>query len=195
MIVTEILRDVLHFLREVAYGLVRDNGSRIAGRARRWMLGTPCRIDPAVAVTHPRNFRAQPGSALRHGCHIGNAHGLVTLGARSHLGAYCHVNAVRGEVRIGDDVAIGPGVRIVSYSNEYVAGRDIAASTFSDDVAIGDHVFIGANVVILPGAVIESHVVVGAGAIVKGHLDAHGVYVGAPCRRVRELPREGGDDA
>ena len=53
---------------------------------------------------------------------------------------------------------------------------------------IGDHVFIGANAVVLPGAVIESHVVVGAGAIVKGRLSAHGVYVGAPCRRVRDLP-------
>ncbi|MEL7447567.1 MAG: hypothetical protein AAFN78_00065 [Pseudomonadota bacterium] len=184
-----VLRDALLLLRELAYGIVRNNSSLIAGRLRRWVMGTPCRIDTAVVISHPRNFHGAPRSALRHGCHIINRYGSVTLGTRSHLGAFCHVNAMRGEVRLGDDVAIGPGTAIISYSNQYEAGADIADSTVTDDVAIADHVFVGANVTILPGAVIEPHVVVGAGAVVKGRLESYGVYVGAPCRRVRELPR------
>jgi len=186
------LLELLRFLTGLLYGVVRNNPSRLAGRIRRWSLRTPCQIDTAVLITRPARFQGRPGSALRHGCHIGNDHGRVSLGAGSHLGAYCHVNAVHGEVRIGDDVAIGPGVMIISYSNAYVPGQAIADSKHTADVVIGDHVFIGANVTVLPGSIIESRVVVGAGAVVKGTLESGGVYVGAPCRRVRELPNEGG---
>lgn len=194
---SDIAADVLRLFGELGFGLIRNNGSKIAGRLRRFALGTQCQIDTAVVITHPRHFRAGPGTALRHGCHIGNTHGRVRLGRRSHLGAYCHVNAVRGEVNIGDDVAIGPGTKIVSYSNAYVPGKDICSSTITDDVVIGDHVFIGANATILPGTVIESNVVIGAGTVVRGHLASHGLYVGAPCRRARELSaaRAPGTDA
>jgi len=184
---SDIAADAVHFLGSVAYGLVRNNGSKLAGRLRRYALRTPCQIDTAVVITHPAHFTARAGTALRHGCHIGNTHGRFVLGSHSHLGAYCHVNAVRGEVRIGDDVAIGPGTKIVSYSNQFVAGEDVSTSTVTQDVIIGDHVFIGANVTILPGTKIESNVVVGAGSVVRGTLESNGLYVGAPCRRAREL--------
>ena len=185
-----IASDSLKFVRQVGYGLVRNNGSKIAARLRRWALGTDCRIDTAVTISHPANFDAKSGSALGHGCHIGNKHGHMSIGEKSHLGTYCHVNAVQGQVSIGDDVAIGPGTCIVSYSNQYVPGSDIHESRITENVTLHDHIFVGANVTILPGTVIESHVVVGAGSVVKGRLKSHGLYAGAPCRRLKELRQQ-----
>jgi maltose O-acetyltransferase len=179
--------DSFKFLQQLGYGLVRNNVSKIAGRLRRWSLHTVCQIDTAVVITHPAHFHAKQGSALGHGCHIGNKNGSFSLGTNSHLGTYCHVNVVEGSVTIGNDVAIGPGTCIISYSNQYVPGEDICTSKTTDNVVIHDHVFIGANVTVLPGTVIESNVVVGAGSVVKGHLGSHGLYAGAPCRRLREL--------
>ncbi len=118
-----IARDSLKFFQQLGYGLVRHNISKIAGRLRRWSLHTICQIDTAVIITHPAHFHAEPGSALGHGCHIGNKNGRLSLGTNSHLGAYCHVNVVEGNVTIGNDVAIGPGTCIISYSNQYYAGR------------------------------------------------------------------------
>lgn len=192
---TTIASDSIKFFQQLGYGLVRNNASRIAGRLRRWSLRTNCQIDTAVVITHPKHFRAEPGSALSHGCHIGNKNGRMSLGANSHLGAYCHVNVVEGVVTIGNDVAIGPGTCIVSYSNHYVPGEDLCTSKITDDVLIHDHVFIGANVTVLPGTIIESNVVVGAGSVVKGRLASHGLYAGAPCRRLRETSDKPGDKA
>jgi carbonic anhydrase/acetyltransferase-like protein (isoleucine patch superfamily) len=191
----DIARDSLRFFQQCGYGMVRHNTSKIAGRLRKWSLGTNCQIDTAVAITHPTHFHAGLGSALGHGCHIGNKNGRISLGANSHFGAYCHVNVVQGNVTIGDDVAIGPGTCVISYSNQYTPGEDICTSKITDDVLIHDHVFVGANVTILPGTVIESNVVVGAGSVVKGHLKSNGLYVGAPCRRVREFSDKQRDNA
>lgn len=190
---TKLLRaffDALLFLRQLLYGLVRNNTSKLAARVRRWSLRTPCNIDTNVLITHPHNFIAAQGSGLRHGCHIGNSHGLVRLGHRSHLGSYCHINAVYGDVRIGDDVAIGPGTKIFSYSNRYVEGQPIYESKLTADVDIGHHVFIGANVIVLPGCTIGSNVVVGAGSVVNESLPACGLYVGSPARLVRTLDEQ-----
>jgi acetyltransferase-like isoleucine patch superfamily enzyme len=54
-------------------------------------------------------------------------------------------------------------------------------------VSIGDNVWIGAMSMILPGAVIGDHSVIGAGSIVTGAIPARSLAVGAPARVVREL--------
>ena len=52
-------------------------------------------------------------------------------------------------------------------------------------MTIGDRVWLGARVLVLPGAVIEPDVVVAAGAVVAGRLESHGLYAGVPARRIR----------
>ncbi len=53
-------------------------------------------------------------------------------------------------------------------------------------VVLEDNVEIGANCTILPGAIIRSNVVVGAGSLVKGELAANAIYAGTPCRKIKE---------
>ena len=52
-------------------------------------------------------------------------------------------------------------------------------------VSIGDGSWLGHGTVVLPGARIGRHVVVGAGSVVTGDLPDHCVAVGAPARVVR----------
>jgi len=177
--------ELLAFVRQALVAAVRHNHSALAARWRARLYRTECFIDTGVVVVSPANFSAGAGSALYHGCYLLNPHGRVRLGATSHLGAQCYVNACYGTVEIGAGVAIGPGTRIFSYSNHYARGRPVAQEYVTRDVHIGDNVFIGANCTVLPGSVIGFHVVVGAGSVVRGTLAPNAVYGGVPVRQLK----------
>lgn len=57
-------------------------------------------------------------------------------------------------------------------------------------VTIGDDVWLGANVVILPGVTIGSNVVVAAGAVVTKDVPSNCVVGGVPARILKTLPEE-----
>ncbi len=103
------------------------------------------------------------------------------------MGAFCYVNVCYGNLKIGDDVAIGPHTSIIVYSNHYEAGKKVTETRITQDITIGNNVFIGANCTILPGTVIGDDVVIGAGSVVKGNLEESAVYAGAPCRKIKDL--------
>ncbi|WP_442945325.1 acyltransferase [Nocardioides sp. CCNWLW216] len=59
-----------------------------------------------------------------------------------------------------------------------------------ESIEIGDHVWIGANSVILPGTSIGPGCVVGAGSIVRGKFEPNSLIAGVPARFVRALSRD-----
>jgi acetyltransferase-like isoleucine patch superfamily enzyme len=173
------------FLAECLRLLVRDNCSALAAHLRARRFGLRCFIDTGVIVRNPQNFKPCAGSALYHGVYVLNDHGVVTLGERSHLGAHCYINALYGNVTIGEFVAVGPGTKIFSYSNHYAPQAKVTDKKITCDVVIGDNVFIGANCCVLPGSVVGNNVIVGAGSVVRGVLESGCVYGGVPCRKLR----------
>ena len=185
MKILRLIPDAFLFLRELLLGVVRGNGSAIAATLRRWHYGTPCTIDTNVYIRSVRNFEAGKQSALYHACYIHNAYGKFRIGANSHMGAFCFVNVCYGNVTIGDDVAVGPGTKIIAYSNHYEAGKKVTDLRVTRDVVIGNNVFVGADCTILPGSVVQDNVVIAAGSVVKGELESNSVYGGVPCRKIK----------
>ncbi len=181
-----VIGDLFRFVQHLALSLVRGNDSRFAGHLRRLIMGIDCKVDTNVYVRSVRNFAAGNGCALYHGCYILNSHGYVSMGRGSHLGANTYVNANHGRLTIGDYVAIGPGVKIIVYSNHYEIGQRVTHSHVCEDICIGNNVFIGANVCILPGSRVEDNVVVAAGAVVRGVLKSDAIYGGAPARVLQQ---------
>lgn len=95
-------------------------------------------------------------------------------------------------VIIGDNVMLAPNVLITTVGHPLdPAGRRQHLAK-AQPVHIGNDVWIGANVVILPGVTIGSNVVVGAGAVVTKDLADNGVYAGVPARLIRKLEPEKG---
>ena len=92
-----------------------------------------------------------------------------------------------GKVRIGDNAQIAPNVSI------YTAGHPIHPDSrnsgyeYGIDVNIGDNVWIGGNVCIMPGVTIGDNVVIGAGSVVTKDLPDNVIAVGNPCKVVREI--------
>jgi acetyltransferase-like isoleucine patch superfamily enzyme len=58
-------------------------------------------------------------------------------------------------------------------------------------VVIGDDVFIGTRVTVLPGSTIGSGSVIGAGSVVSGNIPSGVVAAGNPCRVIRSLSTAG----
>lgn len=95
-----------------------------------------------------------------------------------------------GEVTIGDNVMFAPNVAV------YTAGHPIhpaARSTgyeYGIPISIGDNVWVGGNVVILPGVRVGSNTVIGAGSVVTRDVPDWTVAAGNPCRVIREITEE-----
>ena len=98
-----------------------------------------------------------------------------------------------GKVRIGDNVQIAPNVSI------YTAGHPVHPESrnsgyeYGIDITIGDNVWIGGSVTILPGVTIGNNAVIGAGSVVTKDIPADVIAAGNPCRVIRNITEEDRD--
>jgi len=87
---------------------------------------------------------------------------------------------------IGENCAIAPNVSF------YAAGHDPDDDDFSDnsaDIVVEDKVWIGADLTILQGSIIESNSVIGAKSLVRSKIRQGAIAAGLPAKEVRK--REG----
>lgn len=82
----------------------------------------------------------------------------------------------RNKIEIGSDVTIGPNVCVVDFNHDYnhVNLRD---NYVMGSVRIGNNVWIGAGVIVLPNSVIGDNCVIGAGSIVNGVIPNDTIYI------------------
>jgi len=92
-----------------------------------------------------------------------------------------------GEIRIGDNVLIGPGTKIVTAKHPLDHERRRVLATTGHTVVIEDDVWIGAGAVVLPGVTIGARSVVGAGAVVTKDVPPDTVVVGNPAKVLKKL--------
>ena len=59
-----------------------------------------------------------------------------------------------------------------------------------DEIRIGNDVWVGANVTILPGVTIGDNVVIGAGAVVTKDIPDNSLALGVPARVVKEIEND-----
>lgn len=103
----------------------------------------------------------------------------ITIGNNSGIG----VNAYISACHIGDDVMMGPYCTIYE-SNHKFDRTDIPMReqgfTYYDPVEIGNDVWIGGHVTIMPGVKIGNHCVIGACSVVTKDIPDWGIAVGNP---------------
>lgn len=93
-------------------------------------------------------------------------------------------------VEIGDYVMIAPRVSIYTAAHPIDAQVRSSGLEYAKGVVIGDHVWIGGNVVINPGVKIGEQTVIGSGSVVTRDIPAHVVAAGNPCRVIRRITEE-----
>ena len=96
-----------------------------------------------------------------------------------------------GGVEIGDRVFIGPNVGIYTANHPTDVRRREKGYEWALPVKIGNKVWIGGGVTILPGVTIGDNTVIAAGSVVTKDIPANVVAAGNPCKVIKEA--EGGD--
>lgn len=116
----------------------------------------------------------------------------VSIGDYSGIGKRC---LIQGGTTIGNHVMMGPDVLIYTQNHKFSdVYRNMDEQGFDDlkEVHIGDNVWIGARVIILPGVNVGEGSVIGAGAVVSKDVPPFSVFVGNPGRVVK-YRKEGSD--
>lgn len=91
------------------------------------------------------------------------------------------------EVRIGDNVMIGPNCSLITITHALDADQRNDGIMAGAPIRICDNVWIAANVVVLPGVTIGEGAIIGAGSVVTRSIPPRMVAVGNPCRPLRAV--------
>lgn len=91
------------------------------------------------------------------------------------------------KVKIGDNVFVGPNVGIYTPCHPIDAKERMTFKEWAEPITIGNDVWLGGNVTILPGVTIGDNVVIGAGSVVTKDIPSNCVAVGNPCKPIKSL--------
>ncbi len=91
------------------------------------------------------------------------------------------------EVRIGNHVMIGPNTLITTVGHPLTPMGRRQHLGIAKPVTIGNDVWIGGNVTILPGITIGNNVIVAAGAVVTKDIPDNTLVGGVPAKKIKDL--------
>ncbi|MGF4043250.1 acyltransferase [Paenarthrobacter nitroguajacolicus] len=127
------------------------------------------------------------GTQIRPSSYYGGEAGIgLQVGDRTSFGTGCFIGC-SGDIRIGNDVMLGPGVKLFSENHVF---EDIETTIKSQGVkreflTIGDDVWIGSGATITAGVSIGSGSVIAAGSVVTRDLPSNSVAAGVPAKVLR----------
>lgn len=91
------------------------------------------------------------------------------------------------KVTFGSHVYIGPNCSFYTAIHPLDPERRNADIECAKPIAIGDNVWFGGNVTVLPGVTIGSNTTIGAGSVVTRDIPDSVVAVGNPCRVIKKI--------
>ncbi|MGY1605516.1 acyltransferase [Geodermatophilus sp. SYSU D00815] len=125
------------------------------------------------------------GAGFSAGSWVGGVDIEMGEGSGTNIGA---VFDNLGPIRIGRHVYIGHHVLLLtSHHDVDPEGKHVAGTVRGRGITVHDGVWIGARATVMPGVTIGEGCVIGAGAVVTRDCEPHGMYLGVPARRVKDL--------
>ena len=91
------------------------------------------------------------------------------------------------KIKIGKNTFIGPNCGLYTAVHPTNAKERIEGKEWAEPITIGEGVWLGGNVVVLPGVKIGDRAVIGAGSVVTKDIPADVVAVGNPCKVIKNI--------
>lgn len=116
-------------------------------------------------------------------CDYGNN---IVLGKNVFINSNCYFMD-GAKITVGDNVFIGPSCGF------YTANHPLDYQTRNQGIEqalpilIGNNVWLGGNVIVLPGVKIGDGCVIGAGSVVTKDIEANSVATGVPCKVIKKI--------
>lgn len=112
----------------------------------------------------------------------------VNAGENLHVYGTIQVGSEPWLITLGNNVYLTDGVRFICHDGGTLLFRDIIPDLeITKPIVLGNNVYVGNNVIFLPGATVGNNVVVGAGAIVSGNIPDNSVAVGIPAKVIKSI--------
>ncbi|MGM9992376.1 MAG: sugar O-acetyltransferase [Candidatus Bruticola sp.] len=111
----------------------------------------------------------------------------ICLGSRCYINYNC-VMLDCAPISIGDSVLIGPGCGLYTAAHPLESELRLQGIETARGISIGNGVWLGGNVTVLPGVSIGEYSVIGAGSVVTKDIPPHSLAYGNPCRVVKNIP-------
>lgn len=142
-------------------------------------------FEEGALVFHPENVHVGANVYVGHQTILkGYFKNTLRIGDGTWIGQQCFLHSAGG-ITIGENVGIGPGVKILTSSHDADASVEApilhAPLTFAE-VVIEDDADLGIGAIVLPGVRIGRGAQVGAGAIVTRDVPPFAVVAGNPAK-------------
>lgn len=103
---------------------------------------------------------------------------------------YMNVNCVildEAKVTFGNNVFIAPNCAFYTAGHPFDVEQRNKGLEYAKPITVGNNVWIGGNVVVVPGVTIGDNSVIGAGSVVTTDIPANSLAVGNPCKVIRKI--------
>lgn len=116
-------------------------------------------------------------------CDYGNN---IVLGKNVFINSNCYFMD-GAKITVGDNVFIGPSCGF------YTANHPLDYQTRNQGIEqalpilIGNNVWLGGNVIVLPGVKIGDGCVIGAGSVVTKDIEVNSIATGVPCKVIKKI--------
>ena len=90
----------------------------------------------------------------------------------------------------GDNVLVGPNCTFCCAGHALDVEQREAGLEIALPITVGDNVWFGMNVCVLPGVKIGNNSIIGAGSVVTKDIPDNVIAVGNPCRVLRSITEE-----
>jgi carbonic anhydrase/acetyltransferase-like protein (isoleucine patch superfamily) len=159
-------------------------------------LGRNVVFEEGVLVFHPENISLGSNIYVGHQTILkGYYQNEMMIGDNTWIGQGCFFHSAGG-LRIGQNVGIGPHVKIITSRHEE-EGLDVPI-LFSriemGQVVIEDDCDLGIGSMVLPGVTIGRGSQVGAGAVVTKNVEPYSIVAGVPARLLKKRGEIGADE-
>lgn len=91
------------------------------------------------------------------------------------------------KVKFGNNVMVGPNCGFYTAIHPMKPEERNTFKEYAKPITIGDNVWLGGNVTILPGVTIGSNTVIGAGSVVTKDIPPNLLAFGNPCKPVKPI--------
>lgn len=112
----------------------------------------------------------------------------ISIGENFYMNVNCTI-LDGAEVTFGDNVFVGPNCGFYTAGHPLEVPLRNKGLEYAHPIRIGNNVWIGGHVCVLPGVTIGDNTVIGAGSVVTKSIPADCVAAGNPCRIIKKLEK------
>lgn len=110
----------------------------------------------------------------------------ITVGENFYMNHNC-VILDGAKVELGDNVFIAPNCGFYTAGHPIDVEQRNSGLEYTKPIKVGSNVWIGGNVVVLPGVTIGDNVTIGAGSVVTKDIPSNVIAYGNPCKVAKNI--------